>query len=880
MTQIRVQNFGGMIPRIEASALPANAAVDAINCDLTGRSIKSMYGLKDVAESGLGTGAGSNGNGLAQFPTPCLQVRPTYAGPSESYLYPYSPKAGFNWITAVQYPVGTPVINGGSSYTCLVYHTSGVFATDLAAGKWRLENTTITVVATDDLVCAVLLPATPTPIAGQGCIDILFSDGTTLSASLADQNGVIAKSGNIAAYATDRWYQRTIQLGGSLANNGTAITGKTIAAVSLKQEHSGGPSYKAHYGYIYVTNRSTGEHKQLIYDSDKNRGLDSIISAVIDDIVIDRDDAAMIYDYNGTGSEVAFVAPSAFAGTPKLKVMTAESDGGGSIESYSAHDVIYVLSLGSASRLMTWANLPPAPYVGYRVRGWAGVPTPSEALAAPTIVGGVATDVTRSYVYTNVSADGLESAPSPARIATGKPDGSWNFTGIPTWPGSDSFGVATAGRMLHQRRLYRTPVGSAIYRFVGTLDDNDTAFNDAVTDANLGAELSTTSYADAPQMQSVAQWYGGVVGAITKNGEVAFSARFAPHAWPLTQRYVVPNPPLGCESLGDRFIVLTVGAPVTYYGSDLENLVPVEITGADACIARAGITKSPLGVFYPGSSGWGLIAIGGYSNVSQAYLSAEQFPSYIGSGVVSMFDGRRLLWISRGATTGYSLEIGAEERAFVKFEVPYPLHAMSYYARRQNRWVTFDNSTAVKIGRLFGDTNTKYKWTWKSKLFRLRAPVSMAVAKVGSVEWASLSYAMRNRVNFYNGDNAAWVTATAYVVGDIRVQGGVTYTCIVNHTSGVFATDLAALRWQAAPYSITITGLTQSEGWCHLKVWADADDSTNKRLVYDDLVVNGSPVALIDDVKSDCWQFEIRGNIEVTSVTIATSEGELNLQEE
>jgi hypothetical protein len=41
----------------------------------------------------------------------------------------------------------------------------------------------------------------------------------------------------------------------------------------------------------------------------------------------------------------------------------------------------------------------------------------------------------------------------------------------------------------------------------------------------------------------------------------------------------------------------------------------------------------------------------------------------------------------------------------------------------------------------------------------------------------------------------AWVTATAYAVKDLVAQGGNTYICVSAHTSGVFATDLAAVKW-------------------------------------------------------------------------------------
>jgi hypothetical protein len=41
----------------------------------------------------------------------------------------------------------------------------------------------------------------------------------------------------------------------------------------------------------------------------------------------------------------------------------------------------------------------------------------------------------------------------------------------------------------------------------------------------------------------------------------------------------------------------------------------------------------------------------------------------------------------------------------------------------------------------------------------------------------------------------AWVTSTSYVVGDFVTNGGNTYYCLIDNTSGTFATDLAAGDW-------------------------------------------------------------------------------------
>ena len=46
-----------------------------------------------------------------------------------------------------------------------------------------------------------------------------------------------------------------------------------------------------------------------------------------------------------------------------------------------------------------------------------------------------------------------------------------------------------------------------------------------------------------------------------------------------------------------------------------------------------------------------------------------------------------------------------------------------------------------------------------------------------------------------NNQATAWVTSTSYVKGDIRSQGTENYVCVTAHTSGTFATDLAAGKW-------------------------------------------------------------------------------------
>ena len=49
-----------------------------------------------------------------------------------------------------------------------------------------------------------------------------------------------------------------------------------------------------------------------------------------------------------------------------------------------------------------------------------------------------------------------------------------------------------------------------------------------------------------------------------------------------------------------------------------------------------------------------------------------------------------------------------------------------------------------------------------------------------------------------------WFTTTSYDEGDEVIKGSSIYTCLAPHTSGVFATDLDALKWVAlTPEAVT-----------------------------------------------------------------------------
>lgn len=57
-----------------------------------------------------------------------------------TYTITVTATVGIAWVTGRLYRVGKAVRQGGNTYVCAIEHTSGTFATDLAASRWTLLN--------------------------------------------------------------------------------------------------------------------------------------------------------------------------------------------------------------------------------------------------------------------------------------------------------------------------------------------------------------------------------------------------------------------------------------------------------------------------------------------------------------------------------------------------------------------------------------------------------------------------------------------------------------------------------------------------------------------------------------------------------------------
>ena len=97
----------------------------------------------------------------------------------------------------------------------------------------------------------------------------------------------------------------------------------------------------------------------------------------------------------------------------------------------------------------------------------------------------------------------------------------------------------------------------------------------------------------------------------------------------------------------------------------------------------------------------------------------------------------------------------------------------------------------------------------------------------------------------YLGNPATWVTGTAYAVGVVIAQTYGNYICLIAHTSGTFATDLASGDWAlAGSYPAWVSGTAYTVGQL----------VTNGTTHYACLVANTAGTTFAADLSAGYWE--------------------------
>lgn len=168
-----------------------------------------------------------------------------------------------NWLTATSYTVNNVVYENNSLYICAISHTSGVFATDLAAGDWVLF------INTGQFVAAAAASATAAAVSQSSAASSATSAANSAAAAAASAAGfdllascVAATTANLSAtYANG-----TAGMGATLTNNSTqaAISVDGVSLSSSQRVLVWNQSAAAQNGVYSVTTVGDSSHNWVL----------------------------------------------------------------------------------------------------------------------------------------------------------------------------------------------------------------------------------------------------------------------------------------------------------------------------------------------------------------------------------------------------------------------------------------------------------------------------------------------------------------------------------------------------------------------------------------------------------------------------------------
>lgn len=135
----------------------------------------------------------------------------------------------------------------------------------------------------------------------------------------------------------------------------------------------------------------------------------------------------------------------------------------------------------------------------------------------------------------------------------------------------------------------------------------------------------------------------------------------------------------------------------------------------------------------------------------------------------------------------------------IGYEFPWQSGTMWEDART---WAEITPASGLIAWDVLGDARSLELYTDDPRETRLADRVTFYTDKTGIAVDSELDTVWASWVPArFHFNTTEWATSTAYVVGDVLTlaTSGECYRCLVAHTSGTFATDLAASKWVLMP---------------------------------------------------------------------------------
>lgn len=486
-----------------------------------------------------------------------------------------------------------------------------------------------------------------------------------------------------------------------------------------------------------------------------------------------------------------------------------------------------------------------------------GIPAPT---TAPTVTPPAGTDVTRSYVYTFISAYGEEGAPSPPTVATGT-SGTWNLSGIQTTVPSP------ANYNLAKTRIYRTIAGTTgtEYYWVGDITFGTATFADTISDpvAALNFLMPSLTWLPPPQtLKGLIAHPGGFLIGFTGR-DLYMSAPYQPHAWPVQNIQTCQTEIVGVSVINNVIIVATTSHPYWADGMQPSAVTLQKIESIDPCISRRSMATTIDGVYYASPQGIVRATGGATQLMTRQLFTREEWQLYFSPTTVQAVPYGVQYIAFESTATGF---------IFSPAEQSSPLTTLDRFVNVQTIQIdSYSGDVYLVQGnqvRLWDPpTSTPYTYTWTSKEYDLPKPVNFGAMRV-KFQGSAIKIPVQFLADYTKYNNTRYTLGQLAPINSRPINGARKLTVA---GSPLDPQNRAAINGSTL---YPVGALSNPGGGVQVKIYA-RDQSQNWNLVFNWSVVGEQTLRLPSGFKSDGWQIQLVGNVPVYSVAIAETGKEL-----
>lgn len=357
------------------------------------------------------------------------------------------------------------------------------------------------------------------------------------------------------------------------------------------------------------------------------------------------------------------------------------------------------------------------------------VERPTTTLTAAVDGAGSGDVVTRTYVFTWVTAFGEESEPSPATAPIDwQPGDTLTLSGFPATP---------AGRNITLQRIYRSQTGQSgtyLYLIAERAASSADYIDDVAVDAFQEALPSADWNAPPDTLEGLIALPNGMMAAFVGKA-LYFCEPFRPHAWP--EKYVLTTdwPIVGLGAVGTSIIVATEGHPYLVAGSSPSTMQMVKLESNMPCINARGIVDLGFAICYPSVEG--LVAATADGTVR--LVSTDLFGRYEwqalspASVVAGQYGGRYMAFYDTtdadGQPVAGSLFIDVGDDPFL-VRSSERAQATFYDVKGSALYYVPQGSSAIY--RFDAPSGARAQLYWRSKQFIVPAPTNYGAIRVDS----------------------------------------------------------------------------------------------------------------------------------------------------